>query len=68
MADSSKTRPSDATRAEEARDAQVPAGADAVDAAVPVPDDDTAADPEVAEHYEEMIERGATQEGEGRLP
>jgi hypothetical protein len=26
------------------------------------------ADPGVAEHYEEMVERGANQQGEGRLP
>jgi hypothetical protein len=24
--------------------------------------------PETAEHYEEMLERGATQKGEGRVP
>jgi hypothetical protein len=68
MADSSKTRPSDATRAEEARDAQVRAGADDVDPSAPAPDDDAAVDPDVSEHYEDMIERGATQQGEGRLP
>ena len=68
MADSSKTRPSDATRTEEARDAQVRAGADDLDASTPTPDDDAVVDPEVAEHYEDMIERGANQQGEGRLP
>ena len=68
MTDAPKTRPSDATRAEEARDAQVNSGADDVDGAGTVPDDDVRVDTDVAEHYEDMIERGAAQEGEGRLP
>jgi len=68
MADPSKTRPSEATRAEEARDAQVRAGSDDVDASAAMPKGDAVVDPEVAEHYEDMIERGAGQQGEGRLP
>lgn len=30
--------------------------------------DELSADPEVAENYEEMIEKGAATRGEGRLP
>jgi hypothetical protein len=68
MSDAAKTRPSDATRAEEARDARVRAGADPVESSAPVSDDDERVDADVAEHYEDMIERGAAQKGEGRLP
>ena len=67
MAETPRTRPSDATRSEEERDAQVRAGADAVDPEAPVPDD-APVDADVAEHYEDLIERGAAQHGEGRLP
>ena len=67
MAEKSRTTPSGATRAEEERDAKVEAGADDTDT-----DDADRAPKEpgegVAEHYEEMIERGADQKGEGRLP
>jgi hypothetical protein len=64
-----QTRPSDRTRATEDEDARTPARADRE----PTPDEEKTAegldlDPEVAEHYEEMAERGANQEGEGRLP
>jgi anti-anti-sigma factor len=63
------TRPDQATRAEEARDAERPAGPDRG----PTPDeeaiaDDLDIDPATAEHYEEMAERGANQQGEGRIP
>jgi hypothetical protein len=64
------TRPSDKTRAAEAADAQVHAEADDM----PTEGEEAAAeragkvDPEVAEHYEEMTDRGANQKGEGRLP
>jgi len=62
-----RTRPSGATRAEEDRDARVHAGADTT-----AGDDDEHApkevDPDVAENYEEMIDRGAEQRGEGRIP
>ena len=64
-----RTRPSGATRAEEDRDARVHAGADP---STGDDDDDERApkdvDPDVAENYEEMIERGAEQRGEGRIP
>jgi hypothetical protein len=63
-----RTRPSGATRAEEDRDARVQPGADTnTDSG----DDERApknVDPDVAENYEEMIERGADQRGEGRIP
>ena len=61
---SKPTKPSQDTRAEEARDARVEAGADEGAFPKEVPD----LDPEVAESYEEMAERGAKQRGEGRLP
>jgi hypothetical protein len=64
------TRPSDTTREAEAADAQVHAAPDDM----PTPEDEAAAErapaesPEVAENYEEAMERGARQKGEGRLP
>jgi hypothetical protein len=63
------TRPSEQTRETEDEDARTPARADRA----PTADEEKAAeglelDPEVAEHYEEMAERGANQKGEGRLP
>lgn len=66
---SERTRPDDATRAEEAREAQVQPGPDRM----PTDDEEQIADaldvdPEVASHYEEMAERGANQQGEGRIP
>jgi hypothetical protein len=66
----SPTRPSDETRAEEQRDERIPAQAD--DA--PTGDEEAAAeragtaDEETERSYKEAIERGARQEGEGRLP
>jgi hypothetical protein len=67
MAD--RTNPDSATREEEAREARTPAGAPQQ----PTPEEERAADsnkldPEVAEHEREMGERGANQQGEGRLP
>lgn len=65
------TRPNDVTRAEEAAEARQPAGPG------PLPteeeEEEEAADgnqldPDVAVHEKEMIERGAHQQGEGRLP
>jgi len=64
---SKPTKPSKATRAEEELDARVEAGADEIDESA-FPKKDLDIDPEVAEHYEEMTERGAKQRGEGRLP
>jgi hypothetical protein len=63
------TRPSDETRATERDEAERPAGADRE----PTPEEEKRADsqplPEgVSEHEREMAERGANQEGEGRLP
>jgi hypothetical protein len=64
-----RTRPSRKTRKTEAEEARRAAGADRL------PTDDEAKqaerhplDPSVAEHEREMTERGAAQEGEGRIP
>jgi len=62
-----RTNPSKATRDEETRDARVEAGADPVDETA-IAEAEGDLDPDVAEHYEEMTERGAEQRGEGRLP
>ena len=68
--DRQPTRPSAQTREAEEADAQLHSAPDKM----PSPDDDAAADragkesPEVDENYEEAIERGARQKGEGRLP
>jgi hypothetical protein len=66
----SPTRPSAETRQEEKRDERVTAHADDQ----PTSDEEAAAeragegDEESAQAYKEAIERGARQEGEGRLP
>lgn len=67
--DEQPTRPSSDTREAEAREARVPGRADRE------PTDEEGAladehepDPEVAEHEREMAERGARQQGEGRIP
>jgi hypothetical protein len=69
MSDAKPTRPNNQTRATEREDAQRHAGPDRP----PTPDEEARAeglrpDPEVAEEYEEAIERGARQKGEGRIP
>jgi hypothetical protein len=66
---SDRTTPNDETRAAERDEAKRAAGADRM----PTREEDAAADeleldPEVARHEREMAERGAHQEGEGRLP
>jgi hypothetical protein len=66
---SEPTRPTRETRDEERVDAQRSAGADRE----PTPDEEAAAeqnelDPGVVQHEREMAERGAHQEGEGRIP
>jgi hypothetical protein len=66
MADRSKTTPSKATRDEEQRDSKVAAGADAIEG--PEPSEPSDQPDDVAEHYEEMSELGAHQQGEGRVP
>jgi hypothetical protein len=63
------TRPSAETRAAERAEAQQPAGADRA----PTGDEEVRADaleldPDVVAHEEEMLERGAHQQGEGKLP
>ena len=66
--DTKPTRPSSTTREAEAADAQVHATPDEM----PTPDEEAAAEragpesPEVAENYEEAIERGARQKGRVR--
>jgi len=66
-----RTVPSDETRAEEAREARVPSG-DTSEASGSDRDRETDppadVDEEVGQHYREMTERGAHQQGEGRLP
>ena len=62
-----QTKPSDATRAEEAREAKK--GHDA--GSEPTPEEAAAAekqsvDDETREGYDEMLERGANQKGEGK--
>ena len=66
---SEPTRPSEATRQAEREDAHTTAHADRE----PTADEEERAerqqlDPDVAEHEQEMVERGAQQKGEGRLP
>ena len=69
MSEKARTTPSRETRHEEERDARVEAGAQPESSASEADTPDQARpDPDVAEHYEEMIERGASQRGEGRLP
>ncbi len=63
------TRPSSETRAEEAKEAKLP-----IDAGrPPTPEEERAADeqsvsPGTAAAEKDMVERGARQQGEGRLP
>jgi hypothetical protein len=63
------TRPSAETREAESVESQAKHESDRA----PTPEEEAAAeaqkaDPDVAEHEEEMLERGANQQGEGRLP
>jgi hypothetical protein len=62
------TKPSTETRAAEREEADARHDADRP----PTADEDAAAedlevDPDAAQHYEEMAERGAKQKGEGRI-
>lgn len=68
MSDEKPTSPSNDTRATEREDAQEPHIPDRE----PTAEEETIADshqpdPKVAEEYEEAIERGARQEGEGKI-
>jgi hypothetical protein len=68
MTPSDSTRPSDRTRDAERDDAQTKAHADRE----PTPEEakraeGNALEPDVAEHYEDMAERGADAKGEGRI-
>ena len=67
MSNPKRTTPSSATHAEEARDARIEAGVDDADTDV-APTPSANPDHDVAEHYEDMIDLGADQRGEGRLP
>jgi hypothetical protein len=62
------TRPSAETREAERAEAQAKHESDRA----PTPDEEAVAaqdvEPDVAEHEEEMLERGANQQGEGRVP
>lgn len=62
------TRPSAETREAEHADAQAKHESDRA----PTPEEEAVAarevEPDVAEHEEEMLERGANQQGEGRIP
>lgn len=63
-----RTTPSPATRAAEREDAGVGAGADRP----PTEDEERSANTELTDeqraHEREMLERGASQKGEGRIP
>ena len=65
-----QSRPSETTKSVEEDDAQVHSAPDRM----PTPEEEAAAeragsaDREVAEQYEEAMERGADQKGEGRVP
>lgn len=67
--DDPRTEPTERTQEFEAADARRQGSADRM----PTPEEETEADhlpplrPEVAEHFEEMAERGANQQGEGRV-
>ena len=68
MSDGTPTRPSNETRSTEREDAQRQASPDRE----PTPEEEQAAerlevDPKVAKNYEEAAERGANQQGEGRI-
>lgn len=68
--ESHPTRPSDTTQSAEEDDARVHSAPDRM----PTPDEEAAAEragqprPEVEEQYEEAMERGANEKGEGRVP
>ena len=70
MADDERTRPDNVTRETEAEDARVRAASDDP----PTKEEEDAAaraeplDAEAAAAYKEALERGADQEGEGRIP
>ena len=69
MADAPQQKISDETKAADRADAQAAHEPDRM----PTPDEERKAeehdlDPEAAENYKEMAERGANQKGEGRVP
>jgi hypothetical protein len=66
--DDGRTRPTRATREEEAREAHADHGVSEDSTAGPSADQPDEADDDVKEHYRDMTERGANTPGEGRLP
>jgi hypothetical protein len=69
MADAPQEKLSDETKAADRSDAQAEHRADRM----PTPDEERKAEqhelsPDAAESYKEMAERGANQQGEGRIP
>ena len=64
-----RMRPSRKTRRSEEEEARRPPGADRMptDEEARLADEDSP-DPSVAEHERDMAERGARQQGEGRIP
>ena len=62
-----RTVPSAETRAAERHEAEAPHEADLRSPQVDPPPE-TTLDPSVAEHEKEMLQRGARQRGEGRIP
>ena len=68
MSDNSRTEPSAATKASEAHDETAAPGADERPENTGTEDvAPRSVDDEVTKHYEEMLERGAHQQGEGRI-
>ena len=69
MGDAKQERVSDATKETERREAHADHGAPQVPtAAEAAAADQNTVSPETRENYEEMTERGANQQGEGRVP
>ena len=70
MAEEAQEKITQATKDAERKEAHAQAGAPQV----PTPEEEAAADSvggaseSTKEHYKEMVDRGANQEGEGRLP
>jgi len=62
-----RSQVTEATRKAEAQEAEAPHGARATDAGAGSVDGHQV-DEAVREHYRDMTDRGATEEGEGRIP
>ena len=69
MGDAKQQRVSDATKETERREANAEHGAPEVPtAAEAAAAEKNTVSPETREHYQEMTEKGANQQGEGRVP